>query len=244
MNKYGLIGRSISYSFSPGYFAEKFEALGLRDHVYEIFDLASISEFPKVLADEPDLCGLNVTIPYKEEVIPYLDETDPVATEIGAVNTICFRNEKTIGYNTDVIGFEGSLRKQLLSTDTQALILGTGGAAKAIRYVLDQIHIKSKTVSRQAGEGRMTYAELSPEVIRDHMLIINCTPLGTFPDVGAKPAIPYEGISAHHYLFDLIYNPEKSAFLQAGEAAGARISNGYDMLVRQAEASWNLWQLA
>lgn len=242
MNKYGLIGRSISYSFSPGYFTEKFKALGLTDHVYQIFDLASISEFPDLLELDNELCGLNVTIPYKETIIPYLDEIDPVAATIGAANTICFREGNTIGYNTDVIGFEQSLKSQLIPTDTKALILGTGGAAKAIRYVLENLNIRTNTVSRKAGNQKLTYQELDAALIRDHSLIINCTPLGTYPDVEAKPPIPYEGLTSQHFLFDLIYTPEKTAFLQAGEAAGARLSNGYAMLVGQAEASWDLWQ--
>jgi len=242
MNKYGLIGRSISYSFSPGYFTAKFDTLGLTDHVYEIFDLASISDFPDLLERQDDLCGLNVTIPYKEAIIPYLDEVHPVAARIGAVNTICFRAGKTVGYNTDVIGFEQSLKSHLLPSDTKALLLGTGGAAKAIRHVLENLNVAVTTVSRKAGKQVLTYEQLNPELIQDHSLIINCTPLGTYPDVEAKPPIPYEALTAEHFLFDLIYNPEKTAFLQAGEAAGARVSNGYAMLVGQAEASWDLWQ--
>ena len=242
MNKYGLIGRAISYSFSPGYFKKKFETLGLNDHEYSIFDLESIEEFPGLLKEQPKLGGLNVTIPYKEEIIPYLDELDPIASEIGAVNTICFREGKTMGYNTDVIGFKQSLTKQLLPTDSKALILGTGGAAKGIRHVLEELDILTTTVSRNPGNAEISYEDLTPTMILEHTLIINCTPLGTFPDVEAKPPIPYEALTAAHFLFDLIYNPEKTAFLEAGEGAGARISNGYDMLVGQAEASWELWR--
>ena len=242
MNKYGLIGRSISYSFSPGYFSKKFDELGLEDHVYSIFDLDSITDFLELIQENPDIQGLNVTIPYKEEIIPYLDDLDPVAAEIGAVNTICFRNGKSLGYNTDVIGFKNSLVELLLPTDTKALILGTGGASKAIKFVLKSLEIESTTVSRTAQLDALTYEDLNLGLIRDHTLIINCTPLGTYPDLEARPPIPYDALTDDHYLFDLIYNPEKSAFLQAGETAGARLSNGYAMLVGQAEASWELWQ--
>jgi len=241
MNKYGIIGRAISYSFSPRYFLQKFEELGLKDHVYLIFDLESISAFPDLVRSNPDLSGLNVTIPYKEEIMPYLDKIDPIAAKIGAVNTICFRDGKTFGHNTDVIGFKNSLQNQLLPTDSKALILGTGGAAKAIQFVLDELGIKTTAVSRKANSSVLTYGDLNPEVIGAHSLIINCTPLGTFPEVEAKPAILYEALTRQHFLFDLIYNPEKTAFLKAGEAVGARISNGYQMLVGQAEASWELW---
>lgn len=242
MNKYGLIGKSISYSFSPGFFSEKFQELGLEDHIYSIYELDTISAFPDLLQQESELRGLNVTIPYKEEIMPYLDEIDSVAAQIGAVNTICFREGKTIGFNTDAIGFEHSLQNQLLPSDTKALILGTGGAAKGIRFVLEQHNIGTTTVSRKSGAGVLTYEELNPKIILEHDLIINCTPLGTFPDVQAKPPIPYEAVTDKHFLFDLIYNPAKTAFLEAGEAAGARVSNGHEMLVSQAEASWALWQ--
>ena len=242
MNKYGLIGRSISFSFSPGYFTSKFAELGLEDHLYSIYDLESISDFPELLMKETELCGLNVTIPYKEEILPYLDAIDPVAAQIGAVNTICFEEGKTTGYNTDVIGFQQSLQKQLLASDKKALILGSGGAAKAIRYVLEEEEIEVTTVSRKPGAEVRTYEDLDPDVIREHPLIINCTPLGTFPDVAARPPIPYQALTDRHFLFVLIYNPSRTAFLKTGEAAGARISNGLEMLVGQAEASWELWQ--
>lgn len=242
MPKYGLIGRSISYSFSPGYFNKKFEDLGMQDHSYEIYDLASIEEFPDLLKSDGELRGLNVTIPYKEAVIPYLEKVDPVASEIGAVNTICIQGGKTIGFNTDVIGFENVLKPLLLAADTKALVLGTGGASKAVRYVLEKLGIKATVVSRRSGYGQITYDDLNPEVIRDNPVIINCTPLGTFPDVEAKPPLPYRAVSEKHLLFDLIYNPEKTAFLRTGEKAGSRICNGYGMLVGQAEASWELWQ--
>lgn len=242
MPKFGLIGRSISYSFSPGYFKKKFEDLGLSDYSYEIFDLASISEFPDLIRRNGELRGLNVTIPYKEAVIPYLEEVDPVASEIGAVNTICFHGGRTIGYNTDVIGFENALQPLLRPSDTQALVLGTGGASKAVRFVLERMGIKANVVSRSPGQGEIGYVDLNPAVIREHPVIINCTPLGTFPDIEAKPPLPYSALNQTHLLFDLIYNPERTAFLGAGERAGARTCNGYGMLVGQAEASWELWQ--
>lgn len=244
MHRYGLIGRSISYSFSPGYFTKKFEALELKDHEYKIYDLDSIQEFPNLLEREPELCGLNVTIPYKEEIIPFLDELDPIAKEIGAVNTICFHNGKITGFNTDVVGFEKSILPFLVPTDSKALVLGTGGASKAVLHVLKSLGIAPKTVSRTPGPGKLTYEEITPALIRDHEIIINCTPLGTFPDIHKKPSLPYESISKDHLLFDLIYNPEKTAFLKEGEASGARFSNGQAMLVEQAEASWALWKSA
>lgn len=244
MHRYGLIGRSISYSFSPGYFKKKFEELGLKDHEYKVYDLDSILEFPALLEGEPELRGLNVTIPYKEEVIPYLDDLHPTAREIGAVNTICFQNGKRIGHNTDVIGFEKSLLTHLLPSDKNALVLGTGGASKAVIFVLNSLGITPTLVSRRSAPGLLTYAEITPSLIRDHQIIVNCTPLGTFPDVDKKPPLPYEAISKDHFLFDLIYNPERTAFLQEGEASGARVCNGYRMLVEQAEASWTLWNSA
>ena len=242
MHKYGLIGRSISYSFSPGYFKVKFEHLGLKDHEYEVYDMESILEFPKLLDSEPLLCGLNVTIPYKEDIIPYLDELNPIAKEIGAVNTICFRNGKLTGHNTDVVGFKKSILPLLLPTDRKALVLGTGGASKAILYVLKELGIVPTRVSRNSAPGILTYPEISASVISDHQIIINCTPLGTFPDVDKKPPLPYAAFSKDHLIYDLIYNPERTAFLKEGESLGARISNGYSMLVEQAEASWALWQ--
>ena len=242
MTRYGIIGRNISYSFSPNYFKTKFEVLELKDHTYEIFDLEDISLFPGLIENNPSLCGLNVTIPYKEAIIPFMDEVDPVAAEIGAVNTICFLEGKLKGYNTDIIGFEKSMQHLLLPTDKQALVLGTGGASKAVRYVLDKLGLKVTQVSRTASEEKIDYESISAEIIHNHTIIINCTPIGTYPDIESKPQLPYQAISASHCLFDLIYNPPETAFLEEGIAAGSRVFNGYAMLVGQAEASWDLWQ--
>lgn len=239
-NKYGLLGKDISYSFSRGYFTEKFKDLGLTEHVYENYDIPEISEFKAVLAQN-ELKGLNVTIPYKEQVIPYLSELDPVAEKIGAVNTIQFKKNGLKGYNTDAYGFQKSLEPFLQPHHTKALILGTGGASKAIRYVLQHLGIAHSYVSRRKTNNQLTYQELDKEIIDDHTIIINCTPVGTHPKVDDKPEIPFQYLSEKHLLFDLIYNPEKTAFLAAGEAKGATISNGLKMLQLQAEKSWEIW---
>lgn len=242
MHKFGLIGKDIAYSFSPGYFAEKFKQLGLQDYRYEIFDLEDISQFPDLVETESPLSGLNVTIPYKEAVIPYLDRLSEEAEAIGAVNTICFDEGQLIGYNTDIQGFKVSITHLLQGKRPQALILGSGGASKAIIYALQQLGLPITQVSRRAQAGMITYEALTKELVRSHTLIINCTPLGTFPNIEEKPGIPYNGITTDHLLYDLVYTPEKSAFLAQGEARGAAICNGLPMLEGQAEASWNLWQ--
>ena len=241
MRKFGLLGKNISYSFSRGYFSEKFKALELSDCTYENFDLDEISKFPELIAQNPSLAGLNVTIPYKEAVIPFLERLDPVAREIGAVNTICFRPEGLTGYNTDVIGFRDSLRPFLKEADRNALILGTGGASKAVAHALQQMGIDFRFVSRKEGTGRITYEDLDSSMIESVQLFINCTPLGTFPKIGAAPDIPYEHLHTGHLLFDLIYNPPLTTFLKTGQAKGCRVVNGHRMLEIQAEASWELW---
>lgn len=239
-NRYGLIGKNISYSFSRGYFSDKFEELGLKDHSYENFDLADISEF-KELYKTSNLKGLNVTIPYKRQIIPYLDDLNEDAAAIGAVNTIKFTKEGLIGYNTDAYGFEKSLQPLLKSHHKKALILGTGGASKAIFYVLQQLGIEASYVSRNVGRSNYTYNKLTPKIISKYNLIVNCTPLGTHPNIEDKPLIPYEHLSSKHLLYDLIYNPEKSVFLQEGEQNGCFIKNGLEMLQLQAEKAWEIW---
>jgi shikimate dehydrogenase len=238
---FGLIGKQISYSFSRGYFAEKFKKLNLDHHVYENFDLAAITEFPNLLAQRPDLKGLNVTIPYKEAIIPYLVDLSAEAKAIGAVNTIAFRDGLPIGHNTDAHGFDAALRPFLKAHHFKALLLGTGGASKAVAHVLEQRGIPFTFVSRSAKIGGLTYQELTPTIIKEHPLIINCSPLGTFPNIEDKPALPYSGITPQHLLFDLIYNPGKTAFLAAGQARGASICNGLKMLEEQAEKAWDIW---
>ena len=239
--KYGLIGRNISYSFSRGYFREKFRKLGLEDCDYVNFDLQHIQEFTALLHQHQELAGLNVTIPFKEAVIPYLNALDPIAEKIGAVNTIKLTPEGTVGYNTDAHGFEQALLPYLKPHHRGALILGTGGASKAIAYVLDKLGIPYKYVSRNPLAEQLAYEDISASVLTAHPLIVNCTPLGTWPDIEAKPNIPYDLLGPQQLLFDLIYNPEKSTFLQQGEQRGTVISNGLKMLELQAEKAWEIW---
>lgn len=237
MRKFGLIGRNISYSFSQKYFADKFKRESIEDASYEIFDLNSIEEVEKIFQIK-DLTGLNVTIPYKEEILNYLDELDPISKEIGAVNCIKIKNGKKIGFNTDAFGFEKSLIPHLEFHHQNALILGDGGAAKAIKFVLNKHLIHFETVIRT---GNLKFKDLTKEMVQDHYLIINCTPLGTYPNVEECPPIPYEYLNSQHFLYDLIYNPEKTKFLELGEKSGAKSKNGFEMLVLQAEKSWEIW---
>lgn len=236
---FGLLGKDIGYSFSRNYFSNKFRAENLR-HEYVNFDLENLSTF-KSLLKRDDIYGMNVTIPYKQEVIPFLDEIDPVAKAIGAVNTIVFKDNKRLGYNTDHIGFQNTLLNYLKPHHDKALVLGTGGASKAVCYVLEQLKIQVRKVSRSEGPDRKAYHQLSAKDYIEHSLLINCTPLGTHPNINAYPPIDYEKISKKHLLYDLIYNPEVTAFMKMGKAKGAEVVNGYQMLVDQAEASWNLW---
>ena len=238
---FGLLGRNISYSFSKGYFEKKFETIKLENYDYINFDISSIEEFSS-LWKKHTISGMNVTIPYKEEVISKLDSLDATAAAIGAVNTIKLLSDGTLrGYNTDCVGFRNSLEPLLDSHHQKALLLGTGGASKAVAYVLEQLGIEYQYVSRKKSKSQLTYNELTESVMVDHTVIINCSPLGTFPKIEEKPDIPYEFLTANHLLFDLIYNPSKTTFLKIGEEKGCKIQNGYDMLVGQAEASWDLW---
>lgn len=241
MRRFGLVGRNIGYSFSRGYFGEKFRELGLSDHSYENFDLADIAEFPGLLSGHPDLCGLNVTIPYKEAVIPYLDSLDPEARRIGAVNTICLGPGGSRGYNTDVIGFRESLRPLLVPADRHALILGTGGASKAVARALETLGIAFRYVSRQPQQEQLGYADLTAELLQETPLLIQCTPVGTLPDTDRAPELPYEALGPAHLLYDLIYNPALTTFLKRGQERGARVKNGLEMLQIQAECAWELW---
>ena len=238
---FGLIGRNIAYSFSRGYFKEKFLQLGLEDYVYLNFDLEDIADITAIIENNPNLVGLNVTIPYKEAIIPYLKTLDPVAADIGAVNTVKIAPEGLLGYNTDAYGFEQTLLPFLKPHHQKALILGTGGASKAVAYVLNKLQINYQYVSRKEGAGYLNYEDLAPEIVTAHQIIVNCTPLGTFPNVDAKPGIPYASLNSDHLLFDLIYNPEKTAFLKEGEIRGTAISNGLKMLELQADRSWEIW---
>lgn len=241
IQRFGLVGKKIGYSFSRGYFGEKFEKLGLTDHRYENFDLDRIEAFPGLLHSHPDLKGLNVTIPYKQAIIPYLDSLHPEAKAIGAVNTIAFTDEKRIGYNTDVIGFRESLRPLLKEGDQEALILGTGGASLAVAHALQQLDIRFRYVSRTPGPGQLGYQEIDGEILEQVNLLVQCTPLGTHPNIEACPPLPYEFLGSHHLLFDLVYNPPLSRFLREGLQRGTRIKNGLEMLELQAEAAWKIW---
>ena len=238
----GLIGKNIDYSFSRTYFEEKFHQENIDTYSYENFDLSTISLLPDLLRD-PSIIGMNVTIPYKQQVLPYLDEIVGDAIAIGAVNTIRFDAKgRAIGYNTDIYGFEKALLDMLPSLPERALILGTGGAAKAVAYVLSKNNIEATYVSRNAKKDVLSYKDLDTSVLSSHLLIINCSPVGTFPNVEEAPDIPYDFLGSNHNLFDLIYNPEKTRFLQEGEQRGARIQNGRPMLEYQAEKSWEIWR--
>jgi shikimate dehydrogenase len=243
MRTFGLIGRTLSHSFSQTYFSQKFDRLRLPDCRYELFELAEASELPQLVARYPDLAGLNVTIPYKEQIWPYLTRVAPSAALVGAVNVIEFLADGSlVGHNTDYVGFRESLRKFYpAGPGPRALILGTGGAAKAVAVALRELGIAHWLVSRDPLSAQLTYAELTPAIIGAHPLIINTTPLGTYPAVQECPPLPYEALTPAHYLFDLIYNPRETLFLERGRQAGAHTKNGFEMLELQAEAAWAIW---
>ena len=240
--QYGLIGKNISYSFSKKYFTEKFALGNLTDCFYENFDLLSIEEFPKLISNNPDLKGLNVTIPYKEAIIPYLNKLSKTAAQIGAVNVIRLTKKgKLKGYNSDYYGFMKSLEPLLQPHHQKALILGTGGAAKAVAFALEQLGILYTSVSREKKEGRIDYDRINATTFDNYHIIINCTPLGTSPDIKAFPPIPYQFFTEKHIAFDLIYNPEETQFLKKAKKNGTITKNGYEMLVLQAEKAWKIW---
>jgi len=244
MRQFGLIGYPLGHSFSASFFTKKFEEEGI-DADYRNFPLESIEEFKILVHREKTLVGLNVTVPYKQEVIPYLDSLSPTAEAIQAVNTISFiRKDNRLvleGDNTDVIGFRKSLEQHLKPCHTSALVFGTGGSSKAVLHVLAQLGITCIRVSRTAGDKRITYDELDEDLVAKTTLIINTSPLGMHPRVETFPIIPYEALSSDHLLFDLVYNPAKTEFLARGEKQGAGLVNGHDMLIYQAEASWEIW---
>lgn len=238
---YGLIGKNIAYSFSKQFFTEKFEKEKLSNSKYENFDIQTIKEFKNCLRRNQEIKGLNVTIPYKEEIIPYLDKMSSKAIKIGAVNTIRItRKGQLKGYNTDAYGFRKSLEPLLNKNHKKALILGTGGASKAIAYTLRRLEIKHEFVSRGESE-KYQYDTLTAEDIKNHQIIINCTPLGTHPKLEECPKIPYNAITKHHILYDLVYNPEETLFLKKGKERGAQTINGKKMLILQANKSWAIW---
>lgn len=250
MRLFGLIGYPLSHSFSRQYFTEKFRREGITDAAYEAFPLDDVNRVHELLKDHPQLRGFNVTVPYKQQIIPLLDALDETAQVVGAVNTVVCSPAAggrfhLKGCNTDVHGFRQSLKPFLASHHERALILGTGGAAKAVEHVLRTIGIDCIFVSRDGktldGKTVLTYAELNPYVMDAHKLIVNCTPVGTFPAVNEAPAIPYEAVTAAHFLYDLVYNPAETEFIRRGKANGALTLNGMDMLKMQAEAAWQIW---
>jgi shikimate dehydrogenase len=245
MKTYGLIGYPLEHSFSQKYFTDKFEKEKLNAR-YLNFPIASISDFPELFKHHPYLAGLNVTIPYKEQVISFLDELDDTAQEIGAVNVIKISwdglNYSLKGYNSDIVGFKESLFPLLTIDHKRALVLGTGGASKAVVTALKQLNIEYRYVSRTPeNENILSYNDLTPETIKDHKLIINTTPLGMYPQTDKCPSIPYEHLTNEHLLFDLIYNPEETLFLKKGKEKGAKTKNGLEMLYLQAEEAWRIW---
>jgi len=241
---FGLVGKNIAYSFSRKYFSEKFKTLQLTSHSYVNFDLSSILDFKTILdGHQNELSGLNVTIPYKEEVGAYLDEIDQEAQTIGAINTVkVFPSGKTKGFNTDVYGFEKSIQPLLKETHKKALILGTGGASKAVAYAFSKMGISYVFVSRNpTSSDEISYESLSASHMSQYTILVNCTPLGTSPNTDLCPDIPYNCIGASHLLYDLIYNPAETVFLSKGKAQGATVKNGLEMLELQAEKSWEIW---
>ena len=242
IKKFGLIGKNISYSFSKKYFTAKFEQENLPNLSYENYDISDIAELQKIVAETTYLKGLNVTIPYKESVFPFLDKIGKKALAIGAVNTIKItKKNKLKGYNTDYYGFKKTIKPHLKSHHKKALILGTGGASKAIAYALHQLGIDYKFVSRNPSFEQFSYAELDKATFDKFTLIINCTPLGTFPNTEEFPPLPYSFLTEKHLAFDLIYNPAETLFLQKAKEQGSATLNGYEMLIFQAEKAWKIW---
>ena len=241
MRLFGLIGYPLTHSFSKNYFTTKFEEQGIRDCAYENFQIENIADLPRIIHDHPALAGLNVTIPHKESVLPFLHASNDLVQQINACNCITITNKQLFGYNTDVIGFERSLLNKLGGQHTHALILGTGGAAKAVEFVLEKRHIEFKKVSRRPSKNSFGYEQVTADIVKEYKLIINTTPVGMFPAVHEFPPLPYDAITPEHFLFDLIYNPEETLFLKKGKEQRAVTQNGYDMLVYQAEESWRIW---
>ena len=240
--RFGLLGRNISYSFSKGYFTEKFSNEHFEGCTYENFDIPEINYFTELVKNNTDLNGLNVTIPYKKAVLPFLDKLSKNATEIGAVNTVKFTKKgKLKGYNTDYYGFKKSLEPLLEPHHKKALILGTGGASKGVAFALDELNIPYTFVSREAKENIIDYDLINATTFDNFQIIINCTPVGTSPNITACPNLPYEFFTEKHIAYDLIYNPEETQFLKNAKEHGAVIKNGYDMLIFQAEKAWKIW---
>jgi shikimate dehydrogenase len=241
-HQFGLVGKNISYSFSKGYFGDKFEKLNLEDYSYDNLDFQNIEDFPEFIKQNPTISGLNVTIPYKEAIIPFLDKLSKRATEIGAVNTIKItKSGKLKGFNTDYIGFQKSIEPLLNVNHKKALILGTGGASKAVAYALKQLEIPYLFVSRNDIGDAIGYNQINKKTFEEFQIIINCTPVGTFPNTNTFPEIPYKYFTSNHLAFDLIYNPAETLFLKKAKEQGAIVKNGLEMLTLQAEKSWDIW---
>ena len=244
MDKYGIIGYPLGHSYSRGFFTDKFQKEGI-DAQYLNFPIPSEDQLRKVVVENPELRGLNVTLPYKQAVIPMLDELSDEAREIGAVNVIRVRRKNGIpflkGFNSDIIGFMNSIRPLLKPNHRKALILGTGGASRAVRVGLERLGIDWTYVSRTPAKGRYTYEELTPEILQDYQVVVNCSPVGMYPNKDACPAIPYEALTPGHLLFDVVYNPEETLFMKRGAEQGAVVKNGLEMLYLQAVASWEFW---
>ena len=247
MKTYGLIGYRLGHSFSKKFFAEKFETEGYTNHEYVNFELDTIDEFPELFKRNNHICGLNCTIPYKQQIIPYLDEINQEAAEIGAVNTIkVIRQDdklKLTGYNTDVYGFEHSFRPLLKEHHKKALILGTGGASKAVKYILNKLNISylSATTKQILSDTEIPYSHITPELLSEYLIIIQTTPLGMYPKTDTFPDLPYHSLTPNHLLYDLVYNPEETLFMKKGAERGATVSNGLQMLELQALKAWEIW---
>ena len=249
MKTYGLIGYRLGYSFSKGFFSDKFEKERLKNHEYVNFELDTINEFPSIFEKNDHIVGLNCTIPYKQEIMPFLDEIDEEAAKVGAINTVKIiptkEGNKLKGFNTDIYGFENSLVPMLSAQHKKALILGTGGASKAIKHILNknEIGYLSASIENELSEKEIRYEQIDAELIKEFLIIINATPLGTFPKVDACPSIPYEHLTSDHVLFDLVYNPEETLFLKKGKEKGAATKNGLEMLHLQAIKAWEIWNM-
>lgn len=244
LTQLGLIGYPLSHSFSPKYFNDKFKREGLTGYHYDLYPITSSYHFKLLTSFHPQIQGLNVTLPFKESIMAHLDKIDELAEAVGAVNTIVFKEGKTIGYNTDVPGFKLALEtflKETAQKPTGALILGSGGASKAVRYALSGLDMTHKIVSRNPEAEQIGYTAIDEKLLSEFPLIINTTPLGTYPKMEEAPMIPYDLLSGNNLLFDLIYNPDKTLFLAQGEAQGCQVQNGQKMLEAQAEFSWSLW---
>jgi shikimate dehydrogenase len=241
MNRFGLIGYPLGHSFSQQYFNNKFKTENLNDCVFDLFPIENVDSFPELLQAHKDLKGLAVTIPYKQTIINFLTSIDEAASEIGAVNCIKISSQKIIGFNTDVIGFENSIKPILKPHHKKALILGTGGGSKAVQFVFKKLGIEFLLVSRSKNQQHIQYQDIDELICADYNIIVNATPVGMTPNNDKCPEIPYQFLSEKHLLFDLIYNPAETLFLQKGREAGAQTKNGHEMLITQAEANWKIW---